>query len=448
MFLLVLLAGCATSDHWESDFSHPPGRDLWRLATDGHAPVGGWLLEAPGAVKNVGSGGAIEVSGGWWESPAIPVKAFNYYRVGLRARSPGQTHWGAIFFTEMGEQIIADNYHSFDASEAFADSTFIIRAPQEAAHVILRFRSPDEHPLVVNHVTVDHASSGEALAFSDALFAKLPKLKYTPPTDRWSKLPVTHARLASGDALRVVMLGDSICNDTSNSNYERTVAERWYMAQRAAGPPCGMGMSKPYPVVREPAIQIITSVRGGTGCNFYAEENRVKPYVLDHHPDLLIIAGISNGPDAEPVRNVIRQVRQASPKTEILVLTGAITPPSFLATQPRWYPESTRGRGQYNPDPEIIASIKAMPFREATRKIRVEAFSERMEAMAKEEGVAFLDMRRAWDEYMEGCGRPQEYLLRDPLHGNQRAKEIVGRILAAYLSPDATGSPPASGPSR
>jgi hypothetical protein len=111
------------------------------------------------------------------------------------------------------------------------------------------------------------------------------------------------ATLRRGGKLSIVMPGDSICNDTSNSLYETLICRHYPKA-------------KP---------RVITSVRGGTGCQYYQDENRVEDYVLRYRPDLLIIAGISHGYDVEAMRSVVRQVKAKS-NCEILVLTGAITP--------------------------------------------------------------------------------------------------------------------------
>ena len=49
------------------------------------------------------------------------------------------------------------------------------------------------------------------------IYSQMPPVQYVPPTDRWSNLPLTAKRLKQGGTLRVVMLGDSIVNDTSRS---------------------------------------------------------------------------------------------------------------------------------------------------------------------------------------------------------------------------------------
>lgn len=412
-----LAPGCASTGLLHSEFDREPGRDLWRLATETQPPEGEWLpLEPDGSAHR----GAVTVSEGWWESPAVRVEPFHYYRVALRAKTAVPAVWGAIYFDTRGLQLIADNYHGIDPSEAYADVGAIVRAPQRAAFMVLRLRHAPEQSLAISSVDIRPAGAAEAARFSDQVLARLPALNYRPPADRWAALPATGARLAAGKPLRIVMLGDSICNDTSNSNYELLVAENW--RDRRGGP--------------LPTIHVVTSVRGGTGCDFYAQEGRVKPYVLDFEPDLLIIAGISSGPDVEPMRSVIQQVKRARPQTEVLVLTGAVTPASFLATFRKWNPEAPPSRGRFVADPAMLDSVKAMPARAAATRIGLDAYGDAMQAMAREEGVAFLDMRRAWDDYLQSSGKPQEYFLRDPLHANQRAKEIVGRILAAYLSPE------------
>jgi hypothetical protein len=175
-----------------------------------------------------------------------------------------------------------------------------------------------------------------------------PLVQFEPGADRWQNLPRTMKRLRKGKRLRIVMLGDSICNDTSNSLYETQLARL-------------------YPEAR---IKVVTSVRGGTGCWYYKDENRVQQYVLDYRPHLLVIAGISHHFDPESIRSVIRQVRQNS-DCEILVTSGAVTP------------EGTIRR----------AHQKSKPI--STAMWEMERFTPRMRRMCREEKAEFFDMRRA-----------------------------------------------------
>ena len=140
----------------------------------------------------------------------------------------------------------------------------------------------------------------DAVEWADKVYDSIPAVGFTPDPGRWNFIPRTIRTLKAGGTLSVVMLGDSIVNDTANSAFDVRV-ERMYPHAK---------------------LNIIASVRGGTGCQYYKEMNRAKEYVLDLRPDLLIIGGISNS-DGESVRSVVQQVRDKM-DPEILLMTGAV----------------------------------------------------------------------------------------------------------------------------
>lgn len=219
----------------------------------------------------------------------------------------------------------------------------------------------------------------------DAIYATMPPVKYVASPDRWQFLPNTMKRLQDGPALRIVMLGDSIVNDTAASDYECL-------------------LMRTYPKCK---IEKIRSVRGSTGCWWYKEENRVKEYVLDHKPDLLMIGGISQRDDVESIREVIRQVRAAQ-EVEVLVMTGA-----FGTMDPRTDPKWTYEVGP--PGSGYRSALKAM---------------------AAEEKVEFLDMTGPWGQYIRDTkDQALGSFKRDRVHANDRGKQILGRILEAYFAP-------------
>jgi hypothetical protein len=218
----------------------------------------------------------------------------------------------------------------------------------------------------------------------DAVYATIPPVDYQPPQDRWTYLPKTIARLCEGGTLRVVMLGDSIVNDTSRSAWEKLVERRW--------PKC--------------RIEKVTSVRGSTGCWWYKEENRVDSWVLQHKPDLLMIGGISHRDDVESIREVIRQVRARS-EPEILVMTGC-----FGTVDPRTDADWTY---------DVDASGND--------------YRGRLKRMAAEEKVEFLDMMGPWGRYIRTCGKDLDWFKRDAVHANARGEAILGRILEACFAP-------------
>ena len=101
----------------------------------------------------------------------------------------------------------------------------------------------------------------------ERVYSEMLPVRYGAPLNRWNNLPRTKRRLVEGGTLRMVMLGDSIVNDTSRSCWNLLLEKSFAKCK----------------------VEKITSVRGSTGCWWYKEPGRVQKYVLDHEPDLVII---------------------------------------------------------------------------------------------------------------------------------------------------------------
>ncbi len=222
------------------------------------------------------------------------------------------------------------------------------------------------------------------MAQVEKAYAQMPPLHYTPRADRWKKLPRTAAILHQGGELHIVMLGDSIVNDTSCSRWDDVLRPRYPRAK----------------IVRT------TVVRGGTGCWWYHEAGRVKKYVIPLRPDLFIIGGISQRDDVDSIRDTIRQVRAARP-CDVLLMTGAFGP------------VDPRDPKQWTP----------------TIDTNGHDYRARLQRLARSEHGAFLDMTGAWGQYIRTSGKPLDWFKRDPIHANERGEQILGRILVRYLSP-------------
>jgi lysophospholipase L1-like esterase len=225
----------------------------------------------------------------------------------------------------------------------------------------------------------------------DAIYGAMEPITYRAPADRWKYLAKTMKRLEEGPALTLVMLGDSIVQDTASSNFE-LLMERMY-------PKC--------------KVRKMVSVRGSTGCEWYSQENRVQEYVLKHNPDLLIIGGISNrgiggGERTEPIRDVIRQVRAAKPDTDILLLSDAFG---------------------LNEDPRLKKDWREFVTPDGTD------YRSRLMKLAAEEKAEFIDMRGLWGRYILDSKWICLSFQRDGIHANWRGSQIVGRILEAYFAP-------------
>lgn len=218
----------------------------------------------------------------------------------------------------------------------------------------------------------------------EQIYAQMPPVEFTAADDRWKHLPRTHDRLQRGDTLKIVMLGDSIINDTARSG--------WIHLLRNNHP--------------DSHIEVSVVVRGSTGCWYYHEEDRVQRYVLSQDPDLVIIGGISQRRNYQAIENVITQVRDHS-DAEILLMTGVF------------------GR---NVDPNSKQWSEQVDMSNSR--------DERagLTRLAEKLDVAFLDIHRHWGRYIRDSGRDVDSFKRDPVHANPQGEQIVGRILAAWLT--------------
>jgi hypothetical protein len=216
------------------------------------------------------------------------------------------------------------------------------------------------------------------------IYSQMDPVRYSLPPDRWKNLPRTRKLLTDRDTLQVVMLGDSIVNDTSRSCWNLLIEKRY--------PKC--------------KIEKITSVRGSTGCWWYKEPGRVRKFVLDHEPGLVIIGGISHRGDIDSIRGVIRQIRAAS-DADILLMTGA-----FGNVDPR--------------DNE--------QWRKISDRDHFSEYRKGLELLARDTGAAFLDMEAAWAGYVRESGKDLDWFKRDPIHANERGEQILGHILESYFS--------------
>ena len=221
----------------------------------------------------------------------------------------------------------------------------------------------------------------------ERVYSEIPPVRYSPPSNRWKNLPRTKTCLVDGGTLRVVMLGDSIVNDTSRSC--------WNLLIEKAYPECRVGK--------------VTSVRGSTGCWWYKEPGRIRKFVLDHKPELVIIGGISHRGDVDSIRNVIGQIRAGS-GADILLMTG-----SFGRVDPR-----NDDQWKKISDPNHFSDYR-----------------RGLENLAGETRAAFLDIEFAWADYIRRSGKDLDWFKRDPIHANERGEQILGHILYNYLTLDA-----------
>lgn len=389
---------------YQTSFESDPGEDGWRMVG---SPKRGFVAQWTGDMAS-DKKHALRIETGKWVSPKLEVEPHGYYLIRFHAKTAERASWAAQFFRSDGEMVTSDVYDSAFASEEdgeWREQSTVIRAHPEAATMHLLFHGA-QGGVAIDDLSVERIDEQDAVIWIDNLATENPVLHYQPPRDRWEHLPKTKSRLENGEKLRVVMLGDSICNDTSNSLYE-------------------LLLERDYPGAD---IEVVTSVRGSTGCVYYQEDNRVEEFVLRHDPDLLIIAGISHGSDADAIASVIDQVRAKS-DCEVLALNGFVTPNDVIRERRYGFVYFMKIR---NESPEAIRQKVSETLRRAT------AFRTELPAMCREKNVAFLDARQAWDHYMIRSGRVHTYdeVMRDSVHANRLGKQIAGRLLYRFLAPD------------
>ena len=367
---------------YQTDFSTDPVKSGWKTGEFSEQKQAGTWVNSPEGTEHY-----INVQQGFWESPLVKVQPFHYYRLTFSSRSGAGGYWAALFTDSAGVAIQTDVYDSLFSSDEWQEQEFCFRTHALASKVTLRFQSNGD-AIAVERVNLSEVTINEVAAWVERFSAHCPSVSYVPSESRGTLLPRAFDRMHKGGRFRILLLGDSIANDTGNSLFE---------AQ----------LHKLYPKVN---FEVVNSVRGGTGCTWYKDENRVQDYVLRFKPDLLIIAGISHNYDAEAIRSVIRQVR-AKQNPEILVLSDSITPVSLM----------TKG---------FIERTKLSP--EAAGKI-IDEFPVKLRLMAEEEKVEFLDMRTPWENHMSAAAKPADWFYRDPIHANSRGKQVVGQILSRYF---------------
>ena len=392
--MLILVAGCAPQGAgqaavaFRADFRSDPNASGWLAEKEypsSRTAFGGqWVHEA--------NERSIHIVAGMWTSPQFAVKELEFYRLTFSSRTAKDAYWAMRFFDANGVELLADNYANIYASDAWTPNDCCVMARAGAVQATVGLR-PNGAEVAISDVTVARISRPDALAWADALYKALPPVDYAPQADRFKNLPLTMERLRTGGELRIVSLGDSIGNDMSNSHFQLLI-ERLYPRSR---------------------VTLIHAIRGNTGCWWYEKDNMVKPFVLDHKPDLVIISGISHQTDANAIRNVITQVRAQQPNVEFLVMTGAMIEPGmnygFIQ------------KGLQHPTNDVRKK-----HRDAETK-----FYNNLVAVRDADHFATLDLRDVWENYLAASPQPLEYFHRDFIHSNDRGKQILGRILARYF---------------
>jgi len=377
-------------------FSHPGEID---------SGVCGWELMHPSACKGFAKQfeTGSEPAGGRLQSRVLQLKKPEgqpgYFRLRFRARSAVPAYWWVDLWDGRGKPLPDVNSAIEPGPEWQGHEQMLYLQPAAVgAQVAFEFNGD----FAVRDLTFEQATRDEAAAWCDALYAALPSLEFRAPSGAFELLPRSSRALRQGDPWRIVLLGDSIQNDTFNSVFQALV-ER------------DLPVSQPH---------FIASVRGATGCWFYRHPENFAEYVARHHPDLLLIGGVSNlREDQDDPTAAMAKVREVVNRAVDLGSEVVLLSPPF-------------SRDWRQPDPSKPTENLPVSAWDETVPVEPDGTPRQWSPFAGLAGaceIAFWNMTVPTMQYVAASGMPHGFFNRNSGHSNDRGKQILGRTLHQYF---------------
>ena len=355
-----------------------------------------YLKSEAGKIVYVPFEGYYESKGGRIQSPMIKLNKQagqgSFYQLEFKAKAAAQCYWWVDFYDIAGN-LLPDNNSAVYPSQQENTYREVFYAGKEADSICIAFVS--EKGVSVRDIVLRETNVWEAAEWCDSVYREMPQIEFKETVPAY--LPRTAAALKSGKPWRIVMLGDSIMNDTYNSMFQALVKRDFPNSN----------------------CDFIISVRGSTGCWYYEKPENFKAYVADLKPDLLMIGGISNptkGDWAASVGNVITQARKLG--CEILLLT----PPHSID----WRKPSPENRDL--PVLPVTWNEKTVDFRKKELLVQAPYLK-----IAQENGVPIWNLTAPCADYLAKSGKPIGWFNRDLIHNNDRGKQLIGRFMQAYF---------------
>ena len=358
----------------------------------------GWtfLPSEEGKMVYIPYEGMYESKGGKIKSPRFPLdKAANknaFYHLIFTAKAAVQGYWWVDFFDRAGKPL-PDINSALYASEQEIPYDVVVCADPRAAFAEISFVT--KKGVAVRNIKMEQITSADAAVWCDKLYASLPQKPYQVSKEAFALLPKTKKALNNGTPWRILMLGDSIVNDTWCSNFQSLVMRDFPQAK----------------------LDFMISVRGSTGANYYCVPENFRECVGKFQPDLVMIGGISNyhlsaGQKPEDrVKNLVLLIRQCQALGAEVVL---MSPPLSWKWRPgkepaAWSENWINSKGN-----------------------KVYDRSYQREAM-KQTGIAYWDVTTVPCQIVADCPQPSSWFSRDEVHNNDRGKQLIGQNLAAWF---------------
>lgn len=335
--------------------------------------------------------GYYESKGGRLQSPVIKLEGARgvtgFYELTFKAKTKEQCYWWVDFFDADGKLLPDCNSAVYPGESREYREVF--NTPPQAVSIQLAFLS--KAGVEVSDVVVNKITPEAAAAWCDEVYAELPKLDFTPPANAMELVPKTVDALRTGKPWTVVMLGDSIVNDTYTSIFQALVKRDFTRSN----------------------FKFIVSVRGSTGCAFYQDAKNFHEYVAAYQPDLVMIGGISNGVGPENLTAIGKVIDMCKAlKAEVILMS----PP--YSTD--WRTKTEKGQ-KWDENLGISSGHKSLLY-------------THQRDLAEQKNITFFDMTVPTNNYVANSGKPFNYFNRDRVHNNDRGKQIIGRVLASYFA--------------
>ena len=332
--------------------------------------------------------GTYESKGGRIRSPRFSLKKHEgkaaFYRLTFTAQAAVQGYWWVDFYDKDGKMLPDINSALYASEkEILQDGVFMADPRAFFAGVSVR------------DIRLEPITSADAADWCDRLYATLPQKPFQISEDAFALLPKTKAALNNGTPWRILLLGDSLVNDTWCSNFQALVMRDFPNAN--------------------PDFMI--SVRGSTGAEYYHVPEHFQEYVGQFNPDLVMIGGISNyhlsqgqGPE-DRVNNLVALIGQCRAAGAEVVL---MSPPLSW----KWRPGKDPAAWSEN---WINSKGNAVYDRSYQREA------------VKQTGIAYWDVTTVPCQLVADCPQPSSWFSRDIVHNNDRGKQLIGRNLAAWF---------------
>ncbi len=356
-----------------------------------HIPEWKFKSSEKGEMVFVPFEGYYESKGGRIQSPIIKLEGARgvtgFYELTFKAKTQEQCYWWVDFFDADGKPLPDCNSAVYPGESREYREVF--NTPPQTASIQLAFLS--KAGVEVSDVVVRKITPEAAAEWCDELYAELGKPEFKVPANAIELAPKTVEALRTGKPWTVVMLGDSIVNDTYTSIFQALVKRDFPRSN----------------------VKFILSVRGSTGCSFYQDAKNFHEYVAAYEPDLVMIGGISNGVGPENIAAIGKVIDMSKAlKAEVILMS----PPYSID----WRTSPEKGQ-KWDENLGISSGVRSLLY-------------THQRDLAEQKNIPFFNITVPTNDYIADSGKPLNYFNRDRVHSNDRGKQIIGRVLAAYLA--------------